>query len=142
MRRSILDTGPIVALFDKNDHFHKKLYDFFSKGNYILYSTWSVITEVSFLLEFNVNSQLDFLKWIESGAIQMVELNILDISSISDYMSKYRDVSMDFADATLMCIAEKLDLKAIITLDKDFYIYRKNNGKYLNNLISGLLPNV
>ncbi len=142
MQRSILDTGPIVALFDKSDHFHKKLYDFFSKGNYIFYSTWSVITKVSFLLEFNVNSQLDFLKWVESGAIQMVELNILDISSISDYMSKYRDVPMDFADATLMCIAEKLDLKEIITLDKDFYIYRKNNGKYLNNLISGLLPNV
>ena len=49
---------------------------------------------------------------------------------------------MDLADATLMCIAEKLDLKEIITLDKDFYIYRKNNGKYLNNLISSLLPNV
>ena len=142
MQRSILDTGPIVALFDKNDHFHKKLYDFFSKGNYIFFSTWSVITEVSFLLEFNVNSQLDFLKWVESGAIQMVELNILDISSISDYMFKYRDVPMDLADATLMCIAEKLDLKEIITLDKDFYIYRKNNGKYLNNLISSLLPNV
>jgi uncharacterized protein len=140
MQRSILDTGPIVALFDKSDHFHKKVFDFFSKGSYIFYSTWPVITEVSFLLEFNVNSQLDFFKWIESGAIQLVDLNIPDISIVSDYMSKYRDVPMDLADAALMCIAEKLDLKDIISLDKDFYIYRKNNGKHLNNLISRLLP--
>ena len=54
-------------------------------------------------------------------------------------MDKYHDVPMDFADATLMLISEKLDLADIISLDKDFFIYRKSNGSYLNNLLSEIL---
>ena len=55
-------------------------------------------------------------------------------------MNKYKDVPMDLADASLMLISDKLDLRKIITLDKDFYVYRKQDGKYLLNLISNLLP--
>jgi len=28
MQKSILDTGPIVALFDRNDHYYRDIYDF------------------------------------------------------------------------------------------------------------------
>ena len=55
-------------------------------------------------------------------------------------MNKYKDVPMDLADASLMLISDKLDLRKIITLDKDFYVYRKQDGKCLENLISNLLP--
>ena len=140
MQRSILDTGPVVALFDNSDYFHKKVFDFFSKNNFILYITWPVITEVSYLLDFNKETQIDFLKWLESGAIQVVDFDMVDLSSLSEYMIKYKDVPMDLADASLMLISDKLDLRKIITLDKDFYVYRKENGKYLENLISNILP--
>ena len=39
-------------------------------------------------------------------------------------MTKYLDVPMDLADATLVAAAEKLKLKRILTLDSDFRIYR------------------
>ena len=140
MQRSILDTGPVVALFDKSDYFHKKIFDFFSKNNFILYITWPVITEISYLLDFNKETQIDFLKWLESGALHVVDFEITDLSNLSEYMNKYKDVPMDLADASLMLISDKLDLRKIITLDKDFYVYRKQDGKYLLNLISNLLP--
>ena len=140
MQRSILDTGPVVALFDKSDYFHKKIFDFFSKNNFILYITWPVITEISYLLDFNKKTQIDFLKWLEPGALHVVDFDIADLSILSEYMNKYKDVPMDLADASLMLISDKLDLRKIITLDKDFYVYRKQDGKYLLNLISNLLP--
>lgn len=55
-------------------------------------------------------------------------------------MDKYQDVPMDFADATLMLISERLKLKEIISLDKDFFVYRKSDRSFLNNLLSNMLP--
>ena len=37
---------------------------------------------------------------------------------------------MDFADATLMLISERLKIKEIMSLDKDFFVYRKSDGSY------------
>ena len=140
MQRSIIDTGPVVAFFDSSDYFHKKIHDFFSANNFILYITWPVITEISYLLDFNKDTQIDFLKWLESGALQIVDFSIVDLSHLSEFMVKYKDVPMDLADASLMLISDKLDLRKIINLDKDFYIYRKKDGKCLENLLSKFLP--
>jgi len=47
---------------------------------------------------------------------------------------KYSDVPMDFTDATLILISELENVKYIITIDSDFYIYRDIRNEYLNNL--------
>jgi hypothetical protein len=40
-------------------------------------------------------------------------------------MKKYADVPMDYADATLVCLAMDTGIQNIVTLDqKDFSIYR------------------
>ena len=44
-------------------------------------------------------------------------------------MEKYKDVPMDFADACLVYAAEKLKLDKIVTIDKDFLIYRIGKRK-------------
>lgn len=139
MQKSVLDTGPIVALFDRSDQFHLEVYDFIRNFYGILYTTLPVITEVLFLLDFSIETQLDFLKWIESGAVEIVEIKSDDLGRIRKMMDKYQDVPMDFSDATLMLISERLNLKEIISLDKDFFVYRKSDRCYLNNLLSDIL---
>jgi predicted nucleic acid-binding protein len=39
-------------------------------------------------------------------------------------MEKYRDLPMDFADAALVCAAERNRLTSIITFDRHFQVYR------------------
>jgi uncharacterized protein len=39
-------------------------------------------------------------------------------------MQKYRDLPMDFADATLVALAERIGSKRIFTIDSDFLLYR------------------
>jgi predicted nucleic acid-binding protein len=41
-----------------------------------------------------------------------------------DLMAKYKDLPMDFADASLVAVAEVLDEARVFTLDADFRIYR------------------
>ena len=44
-------------------------------------------------------------------------------------MAKYSDLPMDFADSTLVVLAEELGTRLVLTTDRrDFRIYRSANG--------------
>lgn len=49
-------------------------------------------------------------------------------------MRKYSDLPMDLADASLMCISEKMGIERIVSIDSDFSIYKNLKGKFLQNL--------
>ena len=140
MQKSLIDTSPFVALFDASDNYHKKIYSFLSKYKGNLITTWPVITETSYLLEDIGGARFDFLKQMESGAVQPLEIEFLDIAPLRKYMEKYADVPMDIADASLMYMADKYDIRNIISLDNDFNIYRTMDKKIIKNLISDLIP--
>ncbi|MGA1826461.1 MAG: type II toxin-antitoxin system VapC family toxin [bacterium] len=134
MNKAILDTGPIVALFNKNDILHPVSINFIKNYKGALYSNLAVITEVSYLLDFSIDAQIDFLKWIERGAINLVELKSEDFLRISNLMDKYRDLPMDFADGSIIVTCEKIETKDIVTIDSDFGIYRYQNKIKFRNL--------
>jgi predicted nucleic acid-binding protein len=54
----------------------------------------------------------------------VAELKREDVSRCRDLMGKYRSLPMDFADATLVVLAEKLKTRRVFTLDSDFRVYR------------------
>jgi predicted nucleic acid-binding protein len=130
----LIDSGPIIALFNSKDKFHKPTLKFFKSFKGELVSSWPVITEVVYLLAFSFEAQSDFLEWIERGSMRIYDLNIEDIKYIKNRMKKYSDLPMDLADASLMCISEKMGIERIISIDSDFSIYKNLKGKYLKNL--------
>ncbi|HIP11413.1 MAG TPA: PIN domain-containing protein [Arcobacter sp.] len=135
MQKTIIDSGPIIALFDKSDKYHKSVLKFIESFNGELITSWSVITEVSHMLDFNLRVQIDFLKWIELGGIKLYDIPQSEIVNIRVMMEKYLDIPMDLADATLMYIANKEKIKNIISIDSDFDIYRTLKKQSLNNLL-------
>lgn len=133
---AVIDTGPLVALFDRSDRYHQKVKTFLKDYSGKLLSSSAVITEVTHLLDFNISAQVDFLKWIHAGALSVHPITELQFDRIIDLMTKYSDRPMDFADATLVIIAEELNIKKVISLDADFSIYRiKGKNKFENLLI-------
>lgn len=77
------------------------------------------------------------MEWIERGGIQILDLSLKDIGYIKNRMKKYSNLPMDLADASLMCIAEREKIEQIISVDKDFSIYKTLKGKFLRNLFKG-----
>jgi len=134
MKKSLIDSGPLIALFNKNDKYFNLVSDFLKKYNGILFTTWPVVTEVSHLLSFNINAQLDFIKWIKRGGLIIENIIDDDIDRIIYLSEKYSDLPMDLADASLVTLAERLGLNKIITIDKDFTIYRHKKGSFINLL--------
>ncbi len=133
---AVIDTGPIVALFDRSDKHHQRVKSFLKNYSGKLFTSPAVVTEVTHLLDFNVEAQLDFLKWIQFGALSVHEISELQFDRIIELMAKYSDRPMDFADATLVIIAEEHGVKKVVSLDSDFSIYRiKGKHKFANILL-------
>jgi len=133
-KKILVDSGPLIALFDGSDKYHTQVKSFLKTYQGFLVTTWAVLTEVSHMLDFNLNVQLDFLKWVELGGLEVYDIPQYKISDIRKMMTTYTNVPMDLADATLMYVAHTEQFKKILSIDSDFDIYR--------TLKSGVLENV
>ncbi len=136
MQNTLIDAGPIIALFNKNDKYHKKIKIFLKNYNGILTTTWPVVTEISHMLDFNVQTQIDFLTWIQLGGVNIEAIENENIGRIIELSTKYSDIPMDLADASLVVLSEKLNIKKIITIDSDYYVYRTIKKEMIENIFN------
>ncbi|MDR2746704.1 MAG: PIN domain-containing protein [Treponema sp.] len=133
----LVDAGPLIALFDKSDAYHKKIKSFLRDFPYCLVSTLAVLTEVSHMLDFNVNAQIDFLEWVMRGGLRLEAVEQDDMAKLTGLIRKYQDLPCDLADATLVLTAEKTGIRSIISIDSDFYVYRLPGKVLIQNLFPG-----
>lgn len=131
MIKAIIDTGPIVAFFDESDNYCLECRSFLKNFKGKLFTSLAVVTEVSYLLSDNKRIQRAFIEWINNNAISILNQDNEQFSSILFFMGKYSDRPMDFADASLMTIAEVYEIQNIFTLDSHFRFYKSKKGKSL-----------
>jgi predicted nucleic acid-binding protein len=86
------------------------------------------------MLDFSVNAQRDFYEWVMCKGVIISDINQNDMPRIVELTGKYADLPMDFADATLVVTAEKSGLREILSLDKDFDIYRLPGRERIHNI--------
>jgi uncharacterized protein len=135
---AIADSGPLIALFDRDDAHHKRVVEFLAAHPRLrLLTTWAVLNETSALLGSRVGKQaeIDFLTWVERGGVSLAPQDGTALSRIRTLIEKYRDLPFDFADASVAVLAEQAEIGEVVTLDRDFEIYRDSRGKRLKNLI-------
>lgn len=135
MKRVLIDSGPLIALFDASDKYHQASVDFIKNNPCQLITTLASITETLHLLDFNRNAQADFLTWANAGAIVLEPITLDDLLRIKTLIIKYSDLPMDFADACLVFLGEKLNINQIATIDRDFDVYRLQGKKPFTTLI-------
>ncbi len=133
MKSILIDAGPIIALYRKNDSYHKKALEFIKNFQGRLITTWLVVTEVMHELS-RPDVQEKFLLWIERGGLEIASMDRDSVSGLIKLIKKYSDIPMDLADATLMLYAEKTGITEIATVDSDFHIYWKAKKDYLTNI--------
>jgi predicted nucleic acid-binding protein len=132
----LIDTGPLIALFNSRDNHHKRVRAFLKDHPYRYVSTLAVFTEVSHMLDFSTAAQLDFYEWVMCKGVIISDINQIDMLRITELTKKYADLPMDFADATLVITAEKTGIREIISLDTDFDIYRLPGKEKIHNIYS------
>jgi predicted nucleic acid-binding protein len=121
----ILDTGAFVALVDRSESRHADCVRVLSSWSGLVLTTEAVLTETLHLVGPTWRAQKICLEFVNRGAFLVVPSSVDSLKRVTALMEKYRDVPMDFADATLVALAEESETDQIFTLDRrDFLVYR------------------
>ena len=129
----ILDTGPWVALIDRSESRHHDCVQWLKGFTGNLYSTEAVLTEVLYLLNFSIIAQSAAIDFVLRSIVDIVPSNNQSLRKARNLMKKYADLPMDYADATLVCLAAEAGIRDIATFDKkDFSIYALPAKKKFN----------
>lgn len=140
-RNVLADSGPLGALFNRRDRFHRQAFEFFKTHAATLrcHTTWEVVSEVMYFLDFSAEAQADFLEWLHQGHIRglmtITALEPQDLPGLAQLVRKYADRPMDLADASIVWLANKTDITDVITVDRaDFAVYRTQKRKTFRNV--------
>ena len=123
---AIVDTGPLVAFFDRAERHHAWVAERIEQLEPPLLVCEPVLTEAMYLLSRYTRAQDALLELVENGALG-VAFRIEDhVGALRRLLKKYRDVPMSLADACIVRMAEIHDGHDVLTLDSDFSVYRKH----------------
>ena len=138
MARALVDTGAVVALINRDDRYHHSAVHWFQQFRGQLLTTEAVITETAYVLAASPIHQQAALVWFGracSAELLRVE-PVGDHAALARIIAKYASLPCDYADATLIALAERTGVTAIATIDqRDFSIYRVRGRKCFRILL-------
>jgi predicted nucleic acid-binding protein len=127
----LLDTGALVSLLDRSQKRHHAFARFFGEWTGPVVSTEAVLTEATHLLGRFEGGRKACLDFFLSGGGLLVPATRASLRRSRDLLSQYADLPMDYADATLVVLAEELGTNLVFTTDRrDFTVYRIKGRKH------------
>jgi predicted nucleic acid-binding protein len=133
---TISDTGFVVALLNQSDTKHSDVIAIYQKYQQILLPQ-TVLAEVAYLVgrSAGISTVAAFLKGLSASRFHLIPLSETDVIRVSEILEEYKDSRIDFVDATVMAIAERLKITLILTLDqRDFRLFRPKHCQSLEIL--------
>lgn len=115
----IADTGPLYALVDRSDAWHKRVVEWWEKNRQPITIPVCVLPEVCYLLHTRISPQAEaaFVRSIANQEIPVEPLELEDIVRAEVLLRKYSDLELGFVDATVVATAERLDAAEVLTTD-------------------------
>ena len=126
----LLDTGALVSLLDRSQTHHAACRRLFDDWDGSVVSTEAVLTEATHLLAGVHGGTASCVDFFLAGGAVLVPSTAASLRRVRKLLDKYSDLPMDFADATLVALAEELGRNVVFTIDRtDFSIYRLKDRK-------------
>jgi predicted nucleic acid-binding protein len=123
---AIVDTGPLVAFFDRAERHHRWVADRIEELEAPLLVCEPVLTEALYLLARHAKAQNTLFDFLQNSALLIAFRIEENVNALRKLLDKYRDVPMSLADACVVRMAEIHERHAVLTLDADFSIYCKH----------------
>jgi predicted nucleic acid-binding protein len=137
-RRTIVDTGPLVALLDRKDHYHAWVRKQLEAIDPPLETCEAVVSEAAFLLSHVQGGPQALLELVVKGLVVVSFSLQAESQTIQQLLMKYADVPMALADACLVRLTEIYPESLLLTLDSDFQIYRRHGRSRIPVLLPKL----
>jgi predicted nucleic acid-binding protein len=125
----LVDTGPLVALFDPQDGQHDRCVTALKVIREPIVTTTPVLTETFHILGPASVGSDRLREFIEQGGLSVWFPDRTTLTRAFELMELYADHPMDLADASLVAAAEALGTRRVFTIDRnDFETYRVRRG--------------
>jgi len=125
----LVDTGPLVALFDPKDGQHARCVRVLKTIREPVMTTIPVLTEAFHMLGPESLGSDRLRELVERGGLAIWFFDRSAVTRAFELMEAYADHPMDLADASLVVAAEALATRKVFTVDrKDFEAYRVRRG--------------
>jgi predicted nucleic acid-binding protein len=128
---AIADTGYLVALVRKDDQHHPWATSLAGQLDLPLITCEAVLSETA----FHLGSSAYVLAMLQRGAIRVAFDCTSHLQRLHDLAERYADRSPDLADLCLIRMSELHPLHAVLTVDDDFRVYRRNRREAIPLLI-------
>jgi uncharacterized protein len=131
----LVDTGPLVAAALDGDSNHNRCVELFTAlhlNSEPLVVPSFVVTEVCYLLAREAGPRLEaeFVRSLAAGDFVLAEPNQADLRRMADLMVTYADLPLGAVDASVVALAERLNVVEIATLDRrHFSVVRPRHVK-------------
>jgi len=131
--RWLIDTGPLVAYLNRADSLHQTVARQLGKFTGQLLTTSAVVTEAMHFVSVDVRGPGLLADFLADAEVRVFDFSArAELQNAVSLMKKYANVPMDFADATLLLLAEAQEVSEILTLDRrGFAVFRTRRGKPL-----------
>jgi predicted nucleic acid-binding protein len=122
----VLDTGPLVALLDRNDPWHAWAGEQLKQLTDPMLTCEAVISESVFVLGIHDPGFRRLTGLLRDGVVRLGFDLDEHFEAIAGLLAKYHDTPMSLADACLVRMSELHSTARVFTLDADFRLYRRN----------------
>jgi uncharacterized protein len=131
----LLDTGPLVAAIDRSDKHHDRCVALLESAEGPLLVPSTVLVEVCWLLEERPDIESAFLAAVAAGEFEHVTITAGDLERMAELVRTYADLPLGAVDASVITVAERLNLADVATLDRrHFTVVRPKHTTALNLL--------
>lgn len=138
MKRWRLDTGPLVAYLDAADSAHAEVVGRLDDYSGQLATTNAVITEAMHFVGASAGGPGLLAEFVTASRMEVYDFaQAAELREAAALMERYADTPMDYADATLLLLADGLKVDEILTLDRrGFSTYRTRRRRSLRMVLN------
>ena len=129
MESVIADTGFVVALANRADQRHRDVLPVYSHHPLILMPQL-VLVEAAYLIgrDAGIPTVVKFLRGLPASRFEIIAVTDQDIARTANLIEQYADSKVDFVDASIIAIAERLKIQTVLTIDqRDFRMVRPHH---------------
>jgi uncharacterized protein len=122
----IVDAGPMVALLDRRERHHAWAREQFASITPPAVTCEAVITEAYYLVRESDRATDALMQLLERRHLTIPFRLADELPAVSRLIKRYRSQPMSLADACLVRMSEQFTESPVLTLDRDFRVYRKH----------------
>ena len=139
----LLDTGPLVAALNRRDPHHARCVAALADFSGSLVTTGAVVTEAMHFLGGQSDGPAALVGFLDDAQADIRAcFGAPQLLAAARLMRKYADVPMDFADASLVLLADETGCSDVLTLDeRGFRAYRyRGKNRFTLQVTSKIVP--